>query len=343
MATLNMADVGMVILLALIFIYAMTGSIDFGAGFWAMVYLRDENARAAVVANRYLSPLWEVTNVFLVLFAVALVWIFPKAALVYGNLLLLPGSLILICLTLRTVMMVYAHVVNRFRRALRIVSGITGILIPALLVNVFPLSNGGFITMTSGDWQINFHTFVGSWNVYHFVLLGLFSELFISAVFLSDYARLSGDQEAFLQYRKHALWLGPITIVFAILIPFTLPVHALWMGNSIQMQKWWFIFSGILFLLMMYFLITSTLNKMRNMRLAAIALALQYLFALWAYGKAHYPYLLYPILTVQNSFTDPTMFKNVMIVLIIGIALLLPGFVWFWRLFLSRRAFFESE
>ncbi len=333
----------MVILMALIFIYAMTGSIDFGAGFWAMVYLRDEDAQAAVVANRYLSPLWEVTNVFLVLFAVALVGLFPKAALIYGNLLLLPGSLILIFLTLRTVMMVFAHVVNRFRRSLRIVSGITGILIPALLVTVFPLSDGGFITMTSGDWQINFHLLFGSWSVYHFVLLGLFSELFISAVFLSDYARLSGDHEAFLQYRNHALWLGPITVVLAILIPIALPVYAHWILNGIQTFKWWFIISGVVFVLVMYFLFSSTLNKMRNVRWAAITLAFQYLLALWAYGKAHYPYLLYPVLTVQNSFTNPTMFKNVLIVLIIGIAILFPGFVWFWRLFLSRRAFIESE
>ena len=90
----------------------------------------------------------------------------------------------------------------------------------------------------------------------------------------------------------------------------------------------------------MYFLWSAKKStSMTRVRFATIAVALQYLFAIWAYGKAHYPYLLYPFLTVHNSFTDLPMFKNVILVLIVGIAILSPGFIWFWRLFLSRRAF----
>ena len=339
---MSLGTIGVLILWALVFIYAMTGSIDFGAGFWAMVYMREKDAQAAIVANRYLSPLWEVTNVFLVLFAVALVGLFPEAAYVYGSLLLVPGSLILILLSLRTVMLVYVHVVNRFRLALRVMSGITGILIPALLVTVLPLSEGGMASRIGDKWLLDFRVLFGSWTVYLFMLLAIISELFVSAVFLSDYARISGDDHAHSQYRKNALRVGPLVFLAALLIPLTMRANDRWLQVGLATQSPWFITSGVLFLAAMYLLAAANRARKGRVRLAAIAVTFQYLFAIWAYGRAHYPYLLYPELTVHNSFTDPTMFKNAMIVLIAGIAILFPGFVWFWRLFLSRRAFFQS-
>ena len=38
--------------------------------------------------QRYLSPVWEVTNVFLVFFFVGIVGFFPKTAYYYGTTLL---------------------------------------------------------------------------------------------------------------------------------------------------------------------------------------------------------------------------------------------------------------
>lgn len=55
-----------------IFIYAVMGTMDFGAGFWSMIYINRTKTNATDVANRYLSPTWEVTNVFIVAIVVAL-------------------------------------------------------------------------------------------------------------------------------------------------------------------------------------------------------------------------------------------------------------------------------
>jgi len=62
-----------------IFIYAVMGTMDFGAGFWSMVYINRTKTNATDVANRYLSPTWEVTNVFIVAIVVALFSFFPSS------------------------------------------------------------------------------------------------------------------------------------------------------------------------------------------------------------------------------------------------------------------------
>lgn len=74
-------------------------------------------------------------------------------------------------------------------------------------------------------------------------------------------------------------------------------------------------------------------------RFGVIAVVVQYASAMLGYGRAHLPYIVYPGITVQNSFTNVEMFREAVTVLIIGIAVLFPGFVWFWRLFLESKSY----
>jgi cytochrome d ubiquinol oxidase subunit II len=83
-----------------LFVYAIFGAIDFGASFWAMVYLR-RNTKAGDIADRFLSPTWEVTNTFLVLLVVSFVGFYPYAAFILGTILLVPVSLVLVLITIR--------------------------------------------------------------------------------------------------------------------------------------------------------------------------------------------------------------------------------------------------
>ena len=113
-----------------------------------MVYAKHPTL-AAKLANRYLSPTWEVTNTFLVFVVVAFLGFFPKAAFTLngnvrtryvnsstrGNSQYIYG----ICLFL-----------PKYQHLLRIISGITGLLIPALLITVLPVTEGAYITMSEG-------------------------------------------------------------------------------------------------------------------------------------------------------------------------------------------------
>ena len=48
-----------------------------------------------------------------------------------------------------------------------------------------------------------------------------------------------------------------------------------------------------------------------------IANAGQFIFAFFGYGASHYPYLLYPYLTIYDSFTNPAMAISLMIAFIL--------------------------
>jgi len=336
---MNDALWGISLLWSLVFIYAIAGSVDFGAGFWAMVYHRQKDAHAATLANRYLSPLWEVTNVFLVLFAVSLVGLFPTAAYALGSVLLVPGDLILILLTIRTVFMVYTHVVHQFQYSLRIVAGVTGLLIPALLMTVFPVAQGGYLSNTGGAYYLSLSGLLTNWTTYTYILLGILSELFISAVILADYARIADDTSAFHAYRQLGLWLGPLAMVSALLVLWAIPASAAWLQDDLLRQGWLFILSGVFFTIAMVIFWRARSVRQKVYRVGVVAVVLQYAFAMAAYGRAHLPYIVYPSITVQNSFTNVEMFRAAILVLIIGMAILFPGFIWFWRLFLESKAY----
>jgi len=333
------AVAGITLLWVIMFIYAIAGSVDFGAGFWALWYARHKQTTAATIANRYLSPLWEVTNVFLVLFSVALVGLFPGAAYTLGELLLVPGCLILILLTIRTVFMTYAHSVERYQYSMRVISGITGLLIPALLLTVFPIAQGGFVSSVQGHATLALGTLLTSPVTYAYIALGLTSELLLSALILADFSRVGQDASAFAIYRRNAFRLSPVNIAFAATCLWVITRHTIWLQSRLWHEQGWFIGSALCFVASMALLWSARQVTQSRFRLAVIMSIGQYFLAIMGYGIAHLPYLVYPFLTIQNSFTNSEMFRASVIVLIVGLAVLFPGFVWLWRLFLENRSY----
>ncbi|MFC0525066.1 cytochrome d ubiquinol oxidase subunit II [Pontibacillus salicampi] len=336
--------IAVTILWSFLFIYSMLGSLDFGAGFWAMIYGKNDRTNAAIIANRFLSPTWEVTNVFLVLLVVALFSFFPFAASMLGTLLLVPMGLGLLLLTIRTTFMVFANYANKFKDVFRITSGITGLLIPALLVSILPITLGGFVEFNNGYPQLLYGKILSSPTTYMHIAFGLSTELFLSALFLTDYAREAKDDSAFRTYRMHAIWLGPLTLVIAVLTIVTMPTEASWLVENVRGNLYGFGMSILLFAIGYSLLFFKQRNGLVGYsRAAVIFVILQYGFAIYAYGSAHLPYLVYPDLTVQDGFTNPAMFYQLLIAYAIGLSILVPAFFLFWRLFLKDQRYLEQK
>lgn len=205
----------------LLFIYAVAGSIDFGTGFWAMYYERRNNTQASTIANNFLSPAWKVTNVFLVLLVVAFVALFPGAAPTLGTLMIVPFCLVLLLLTIRSAFMVYAFSTEKYSRLLTLVSGICGLIIPAILISILPAAIGGFVTIADDRQYILVDQLFLSPAFYTHIGFGLMTELFISSLFMTDYAKEAGDFETARTYRKNALLLGHLRSYLR-LLPFSL-------------------------------------------------------------------------------------------------------------------------
>ncbi|MCP1126044.1 hypothetical protein CN326_21305 [Bacillus sp. AFS018417] len=336
------ASIAIIILWAVVFVYSILGSIDFGAGFWGMVYAKHPTL-AGKLANRYLSPTWEVTNTFLVFVVVAFLGFFPKAAFTLATAMFLPVTLILILVTIRSTFMVFSYSLPKYERIMRIISGITGLLIPALLITVLPVTEGAFITTTGGKETLLYGKLLSSPVVYWYMLFGLTSELFLSALFLADFAREQGSEDTYRVYRRNAIVLGPATLVTAIVALVVMEPETHWLMEGLIKQFKWFTIS-IIFFIIGYSSLWWTNQKHETLgwpRIAVLSVVAQYGFASYAYGVAHLPYIIYPEVTVFTSFTTKETFYALLILYAVGIAILLPGFIFFWNLFLKDRTFLK--
>jgi cytochrome bd ubiquinol oxidase subunit II len=343
-----MADalIAITILWGFVFIYAVMATMDFGAGFWSMIYMNREKTKATNIANRYLSPTWEVTNTFIVALVVAIYSLFPTAAYTLGTILIIPGSIILLLLALRSAFLVFSNIAIEFKKPLTYISGITGILIPGLLICVLPITHGEFVDYGNGVANLNLYRLFTSPNVYAFIGFAISSTLFLSSLLLADYSKASNEMKAYQVYLRDGKILGPISLLMAFLIILTLPSEAEWLYNRMMDDLPLLLLSVSFFLIIGIGLYApSPFQKgVKGMpRLSVIAVTIQYLIASYVYGKAHLPYIVYPNVTIHSAFTDPNSFRAVFITYIIGFAILFPGFIYFWSIFMNDKRYLRQK
>ncbi|MBE4907258.1 cytochrome d ubiquinol oxidase subunit II [Bacillus luteolus] len=343
-----MADalLAITVLWGFVFIYAIMATMDFGAGFWAMVYINREKTKATNIANRYLSPTWEVTNTFIVALVIAVYSLFPRAAYSLGTILLIPGSLILLLLALRSAFLVFSNIATDYRKPLTYISGITGIIIPGILISVLPVTQGQYVDVKDITANLDLTALLTSPNVYAFIGFAISSTLFLSSLLLADYSKASNEMEAYRVYLRDGKIMGPISLVMAFLIMITLQNEATWLFDKMMEDLPLLILSVAFFLIVGIGLYAP--NPFRKgvkgmPRLSVIAVTIQYLIASYVYGKAHLPYIIYPNVTIESAFTDPNSFRAVFITYIIGFAILFPGFIYFWSLFMNDKRYLRQK
>ncbi|WP_339147436.1 cytochrome d ubiquinol oxidase subunit II [Sutcliffiella sp. BMC8] len=332
------------VLWGFIFIYAVMATMDFGAGFWSMLYIKNEKTNATNIANRYLSPTWEVTNVFVVAVVVAIYSFFPSAAYTLGTVLLIPGSIILLLLAVRSGFLVFSHIVDDYHKPLTYVSGISGFIIPAFLILVLPITHGGFVDNIDGVDTLMLGRLLTSPHALSFILFAISSTLFLSSLLLADFSKVAKDKHAYEIYRRDALILGPVSLLGALLIMITMRYEAAWLFDGMMDYLVWLFLSAAMFVVTGVALVLPGKNGWTGLpRLGVVSAFIQYALASYAYGRAHLPYIIYPNVTIQNGFTDPASFRALFITYIIGFVILFPGFIYFWRLFMKDERYIKSE
>ncbi|MBP3961867.1 cytochrome d ubiquinol oxidase subunit II [Paenibacillus lignilyticus] len=332
---------GITVLWIFLFGYLIVASIDFGAGFFS--YYSTITGKRHVINNiieRYLSPVWEVTNVFLVFFFVGMVGFFPDTAYYYGTALLVPGSIAVILLAIRGSYYAFnTYGTNKNNSIYMLLYGASGLLIPASLSTVMTISEGGYIEVSdSGKVSFLFSKLFQSTYSWTVVLLALVSVLYISAMFLSYYADRANDRGAFEVVRKYALaWSAP-TILSSLLVFFAIRGHNAEHYQRMTEHAWMFVVSFACFLIAVYHVWTR-----KRLGLSFIFVMLQFGFAFFGYGAAHLPYILYPYLTIHDNFTSEPMAIALISVFILGLLLLIPSLYLLMRLFLFDTKYVQGK
>src|SRR5699024_2172604 len=131
---MNLEILGIMVLWTFLFGYVIVASIDFGAGFFnAYSEFRGKQHILSKVIKRYLSPVWEVTNVFLLSFFVGIVDFFPSSVFYYGTSLLVPVSFAILLLAIRGSYYAFDTYGLRVHKGYAFMYGLSGLLIPASL------------------------------------------------------------------------------------------------------------------------------------------------------------------------------------------------------------------
>ncbi|MBS4191907.1 cytochrome d ubiquinol oxidase subunit II [Bacillus sp. FJAT-49705] len=331
--------IGISVLWLFLFGYVIVASIDFGAGvFNAYSTLTNREHILTNIIQRYLSPVWEVTNVFLVFFFVGMVGFFPKSAFYYGTTLLIPASIAIILLAIRGSYYAFETYGSRGHKGYTFMYGLSGLFIPASLSIVLTISEGGFVFMNDSKPVLDYWALFSNPLTWSIVLLSFTAVLYISAVFLTWYADKAQDKDATVLLRKYALiWAGPLIITAAGII-FELKAHNPEHYERILDLWWMFGLSFLLFIGTVWFV-----WKRRNFGLAVWFLIGQFAFAFFAYGISHYPYLLYPYLTIYDSFTNEAMAIALIIAFIAGLCLLIPSLWLLLKLFLFNKNYVRGK
>jgi len=250
----------------------------------------------------------------------------------------------LLLLSIRSAFLVFSNIADEYKKPLTYISGICGILIPGLLISVLPITHGEYVNFSNNRQTLDLAGLFSSPNEYAFFGFAISSTLFLSSLLLADYSKASEEFDAYNAYRRDALFIGPVSLVMAFLIMITLKSEAAWIYNK-MMKDLPFLYLSLAFFLIggLGLLLPSTKTKIKGWpRLSVIAITIQYLLASYVYGKAHLPYIVYPKVTIHSAFTDPNSFRAIFITYIVGFAILFPGFIYFWSLFMNDKRYLKQ-
>jgi cytochrome d ubiquinol oxidase subunit II len=336
---MSLEMIGITVLWIFLYGYVIVASIDFGAGFFS--YYGKITGKGEIVnkvINRYLSPVWEVTNVFLIFFIVGIVGFFPDTAYYYGTALLVPGSIALILLAIRGSFYAFNHYGSKTSNVYLFLYGTTGLFIPASLATVLTISEGGFIVEEGSQIRLlmdQLFTSPFSWSV---VFLALVSVLFISSSFLTYYANKAEDREAEKVLRSWALFWALPTIFASFLVFVSMRNHNVEHFNAMLNSSWLFVVSMAFFLAAL-----GLIMQRKAYGLAFLFVMLQFASAFFGYGQSHLPYLLYPYITIHDGVTSSVMGEALIWAFIGGLVLLVPSLVLLMKMFLFDAKYVKGQ
>lgn len=336
---MNYEIIGVTVLWIFLYGYLIVASIDYGAGFLA--YHAKKTNKGHIINQliaRYLSPVWEITNVFFVFFFVGIVGFFPDSAYYYGSALLVPGSIAIILLAIRGSFYAFESYGSKQSNVYMFLYGATGLLIPASLSVALALSEGGFIVEENSVVSLRYLELFTSPLAWSIVGLAIVSVLFISATFLTFYAARANDKPALKVVRNYAIFWSTPTIIAGLTTFIFLGQHNSRHYDN-MMDLWWMLGLSVAFFMLAMWL----LYQGKRYGLAFISVMLQFFFAFFAYGIAHYPYILYPYINIHDSVTHESMAIGLVVVFIAGLLMLIPCLALVMRLFLFDADYIKGK
>lgn len=321
------------ILWAVILAYFLLASIDLGTGFYHLLSLwRPEGPSVRRAIRAYVNPRWEVTNVFLVMIVVAAAALFPGLVGVLGTVLLVPVSLVAILFVVRGAFLVFESYGGE-RRPFAVIYSVAGLLILPMLSVVLTLIIDNPVTFPGGVPSFDVLSPLASPVTYVTALLVFFGQLLLSGTLARTYDERPEDQNL---YRIPVLLSAGAVAALGLAELLLLQSSAAYAFDRMAGLLPVMAATGLLFALAAYLVWRGTRRRI----LAALVLIVAVdALALGTFAYAHYPYLIYPDVTVGMVVAASAMLSVLLIVLVAGLAVVVPSLVYLNYLFRSERAY----
>ncbi|PCF34394.1 cytochrome d ubiquinol oxidase subunit II [Staphylococcus delphini] len=333
--------IGITVLWIFLLGYIIVASIDFGAGFFSLhAKLFGQSHEINGLIQRYLNPVWEVTNVFFIFFFVGIVGFFPDTAYYYGTVLLIPGSIALILLSIRGAFYAFENYGQDSKLSWLMLYAVSGLLIPASLSTALTISEGGYITESaSGNVDLNWTELLLSPFGWAVVLLAIVSVLYISSGFLTFYAHRAKDKSAYQLMRKWFLMWGAPMIMMSLFVFLSLRIQ-----NEAHFMSAVFDYGWLFIISFIAFVIAGMLTLLKKAHgIAFIFVIIQMGTAFFGYGLSKLPYILYPYVHIDDAVTNDSMALVLTIAFIGGLLLLLPSLFFIFKLFVFDKEYVRGK
>lgn len=324
--------VALVLLLAMI-AYVVTGGADFGGGVWELFARGPRGERQVRALRAAIAPIWEANHVWLILVIVLLFVCFPMAFAAIMVALHLPVTLLLVGIVLRGAAFAFQSyaagdlaVERHSVRLFRLASALTPIALGVVAGGVA----GGHVRVDAATGMVA--DAAPPWLAPFPLLIGLMT-LGLCAYLAAVYMTVETEGELQDDFRRRALAAG--FAVGSIAIPAALVAwHAApLLGVPLLASAWslpFHLFTGVV-------AVAALLSLWRRRFRVARALAIaQTALILIGWGMAQYPCVLVPDLDVVATAAPPAVLAGTLTVLGTGTVVLVPAFVWLYRVFKAR-------
>lgn len=321
-----------VALLAALIIYALSGGADFGVGLWDLFATGERKDQQRVVLVRAIAPIWEVHHIWLVLLFALLYVAFPLAFQAVYVTLFMPLVLLLIGLILRAVSFVMrAYVIQSewAHESWRLIFALSSIVVAMMLGVCIGAVSSGTIRVQVHTGLVLTDGYAAWWAPFPFavglLILALFA--FLAAVYLiheTDEVALQED------FRLRALIAGGGVFVLAWVCFALAGEGAPLIREGLWHRVWSIPFQGVTGMMSTAALCALWMRWYTPARVLAVV---QAVLLILGWGMAQFPFVVAPDLTLENAAASDAVLQPVLIVLGIGLVILIPSFLYLYRVF----------
>ncbi|MEN9509319.1 MAG: hypothetical protein RLZZ621_1882 [Gemmatimonadota bacterium] len=327
--------------------YVLLGGADFGGGVWDLLARgrRADDQRALIA--KAIAPIWEANHVWLILVVVLLFTCFPKAFAHLATELHVPITAMLVGIVLRGSAFTFRtydsrqdHVQRRWGRIFSIASLLTPIVLGVCLGAVA----GGRLPMrpTAVLATVSFQArFVDPWMASPFAWAVGLMTLMLFAFLAASYLTVEAPDDALRAvFRRRALQSqGALLVVAAVTLAFARADNPLLFEGLTRGRTAVFMHAVTVLAVIVscWSLLTSRFH------VARVAAAAQATFLLWGWAWTQFPWLIPPDHTIEELAAPRITLTLILGALAIGTMILLPSFVYLFRVFKAGETAFGDE